>query len=475
MAALLVGFLLLVLVIFGFHRRLLHFLVFLIFFELVLGGSGRYVELSDFISFRKALFVFTWLLFVVFWFYRRTRPRFPLWSFRGSCYASLLAVFTFLFFGLGIGILHGNDLGFILADSQGFLFLTLSIPLCYFAWRAHITVDFFLAVLVGSTSLYGLLKGLLFFGLQTGYFGASYLADLLQESANQQVVIDLMGSHYRMNSVGDAFLMLSFPILVAVASSARGLRVKLAASTGIVFVLLGLFASGTRALWWGALLGLVLLVALARSHQRLKVVAGILVVIFVASQIFSGAYGSTTARIASAFNAFEGGDDFRVHQINVLYEMARERPFLGQGFGAIAPEVSMHRNNPYIFEMETVAFLMKMGILGCAAWLVLFVWLLNALFRVSRSLTDPMHVMVAKSLCGGTLAILFAGSTNPWLSVAVGMGACAFLFVVTDLLRQEIPLPEEDAKTASRASRGPFGLFANSSPINGAPKANRHS
>jgi len=265
--------------------------------------------------------------------------------------------------------------------------------------------------------------------------------------------------------------MFAFPVLVGVASSAKRLRAKLAASAGILFVLLGLVASGTRALWLGAFLGLVVLVALAGSRYKVKIAAGVLVSLLFASQIFAGTFSTLTSKIATTFDIYDYSNAFRVRQTGVLLRMAREHPVLGQGFGAIAPEVSLHPERPYTFEMETVAFLMKMGIVGCLAWAVLFGWLLYTFLRTSWLLTNPVHAMVAKALCGGVLAILFAGSTNPWLSIAVGMGTCAFIVVVTDLLRREIAPSPEVAKAAPRAALSRIDSLA-PSPTKMAP-ANR--
>lgn len=471
----LIGGLLLALGVVWARGVFLHFIVLLAFAELILGGSGRYIELSDLLSFRKALFLFTWLLFVVLWIYDRRKPAFPLRSFRGSYYASLLAIFTFLFFGLGIGILRGNQLDFVFGDAQGFLFLTLSIPLCYFAWRAKIDVEFFLGAYLAATSIYALLKVLLHLGVQSGYFGVAFMADMLQQSTGQVVAIDLIGSQYRVASVGDVFLMFAFPILVGIASSAQRLRTKLAASAGTLFVLFALVVSGFRGLWLGAFLGLVVLVALAGSKHRLKIAAGILAGLLLASQIFAGTFRNVTSRIASTFEVFEGGEAFRVHQTKVLLRMAREHPVLGHGFGAIAPEVSgrtVRRESPYAFEVQTVALLMKMGIVGCLAWVVLFGWLLYTLLRTSWLLTNQLHAMVAKALCGGILAILFAAWTDPWLSSAVGMGTCAFIVVVADLLRRGIAPAPEVVKAAPRPAQSRIDSLARTSPTKMAP-ANR--
>lgn len=472
-AGFLSGLLLATLLVLALHHRLFHFLVFVVFFELILGGSGRYIEISDLLSPRKALFVFIWLLFLVLWLYDSRKPAFPIRSFRSSWFASVLAIATVLLFGLGLGLLRGNNMEFVVGDSQGFIFLTLAIPLCYFARRGKISVEFFLWTFLGATSLYGLLKGIVYFGVQLGYIGGAFLADLIQETTNQLVLINLTASEYRINSVGDAFLMFGLPILVGVASSVRRRSAKLAAIAGVLSVLVGLVASDTRALWLGAILGLVVLVVLAGLNYKLKITAWILAGIFVSSLAFPGIFRNTTSRLSTAFDTSEFGNALRVRQMNVLFSMAREHPVLGHGFGSIAPEVSLHPDKPYVFEMETVAFYMKMGIVGCAAWAALFGWLLLTLVKMSRSLPNPLHAMVARALCGGIVGILFAGSTNPWLSVAVGMGTCAFIVVVADLLRQQIATPQAVAKAASTVNLALLGSMAQPARFRAVPARQR--
>jgi O-antigen ligase len=201
-----------------------------------------------------------------------------------------------------------------------------------------------------------------------------------------------------------------------------------------VAVLAGLISAGTRALWLGTVLGVVVLGALAQGSYRLLLAVGVLVALLLASAIVPGMFQSVVSRVGSVTDTSEFGNALRLKQIDVLLDMSREHPFIGNGFGTIAPDITLHPDKPYIFEMETVAFYMKMGAIGCLLWVAFFGWLLFTLAKISRVLTNPLRAMIARALCGGCVGILFAGSTNPWLSLAVGMGACTFIVVVRDLL-----------------------------------------
>jgi hypothetical protein len=465
----LVGFLLLAVGILAaaFIRKfgILHLVVALVFLELILGGSGRVYEFTSFFSVRKVLFILTWILFLLLG--ASDPQRFVIW-FRSASFArraSLIGVATFIFFGLGVGLYRGNRPDYIINDASGFTFITLSLPIGYFARIGKMKLEFLLGVALGASALFGLIKGIVFSGAQLGYFDFSYVIDLLQNEARQAVSVRTTTGMVRLATVGDIFFVFALPLCVAIGVSTKRWRTRWMAFAGTGALIWGLFASGSRGCWLGSLIGVSVLFALAKLQHKLKIFALVIIGAVVVLQLFPTTIGTTSEWITLAFSSREYNNLARVEQARILIDAGLEHPIIGNGFGHTLPNLVRSYENPYAFELETLAFFMKMGILGCAIWLAFFAWLLNNLLKLSQRLPDPVHAMIARGLCGGLVSLVAASSANPYISGAPGMGILALTAVSADLfLRQVAAARIEGAKVASPASMVRFARVPRFTP-----------
>ncbi|HEV2348443.1 MAG TPA: O-antigen ligase family protein [Terriglobia bacterium] len=416
----------------------LHFVVTLVFLELILGGSGRVYEFNDFFSIRKVLFLLVWILFLVL---SASNPqRFATW-FRSASWArgaSLLGVATFIFFGLGVGIFRGNRLDYITADASGLTFITLSIPLGYFASLEKMKVKFLLGVVLGASSFFGLVKGIVFSGARLGYFDFGYVINLIQNEANQAVSARNSLGMDRMSTVGDIFLMFSLILCIATVFAAKRWRTREIVFAGIAALIWGLFASGSRGLWLGSVIGIAVIFALVKFGHRLKILALIAIGTIALLQLFPQTLQDTSEWVQLAFNLREYNNLDRVEQAPILISAGMEHPLIGNGFGHTLPNLVRSYEAPYAFELLYLALFMKMGILGCALWLVFLSGLLLNLLKMSKSLPNPANAMVAVGLCAGIISVLAVSAADPYLAGPPGMGILALSAVVLDHFREQV-------------------------------------
>jgi O-Antigen ligase len=432
----------------------LHFVVALVLFELILGGSGRVYQFNDFFSIRKVLFILIWALFLLL---SASNPhRFITWFRSASCsrWASLLGVATLLFFGFGVGLFRGNRLDYIINDASGFTFITLCLPIGFFSKIEKITVKFVLGVVLVASAIFGLLKGVIFSGAQLGYFDYRYLVDLLQSEANQTVSVRTTTGIIRMATIGDVFFVFAFPLCVAIGVSTKRWQTRAMAFAAAGAIVWGLFASGTRGCWLASFIGISVLITLAKVGHRLKILALVFTGAIFVLQLFPQTFKNTSQLIDLAFNTREQGNVVRVEQAGILIDAGLEHPFIGNGFGHTLTNLTRSDQAPYSFELEWLALFMKMGILGSAIWVAFFGWLLHTLLKFSKSLPDPLDSMIARGICGGFVGVLAVSAANPYFSGAAGMGISAVAVVVADLFGQEVALARSKAALVAPPESG---------------------
>ncbi|MDR6671377.1 O-antigen ligase family protein [Rhizobium sp. 1399] len=220
---------------------------------------------------------------------------------------------------------------------------------------------------------------------------------------------------------------------------------------------LGIIVSYTRGIWLAVVVGMLLLtVALIRSlrgrqisrilvFQPLLVSGAALILavgIAMAVSSLTGEPSSLSARFSlSVFDTEsdkldstadnvvndEGASD-RFKQAEKLFEMWRERPIFGYGYGAYAKDLVRHQDRPFLYEMVPFALLMKLGAVGFGLYLL---FMLFVAYRVWCLI--PTHP-VAPALLSGFVSYILQVHTNPVFYSLTGMFIFSFLIMLWMLL-----------------------------------------
>lgn len=205
---------------------------------------------------------------------------------------------------------------------------------------------------------------------------------------------------------------------------------------GVVLFGTALLVTYTRSLWLATAIALVLAQVVSRPDARFfdarAFAIALLGLASVAASLLlfaGGADGgllSTVAeRVATTFS--DTSADERYEQVEPLISAWQSSPLWGKGFGAAA---SLIRSDdaPYSYELTMLALLMKMGIVGVSSLVVATLALWASAWSKGRARTHAQPRRFSAALAS-IVALLLAGSTNPFLLNFVGMSALSFLFV----------------------------------------------
>lgn len=181
-----------------------------------------------------------------------------------------------------------------------------------------------------------------------------------------------------------------------------------------IFYTLTIYATGTRAFLYVALL--VLSISLLRHRRVLFVLALpiVIVVILVGAQMLEGI---RLFEVASEFDS----ESARFEQFFSLLRLYADFPVFGAGFGAQA-DILRSDVAPYSYELTYVALLAKLGSLGFIGFLIISFFLIKIAINIFPRKKVEIFLILA--------SLLFITSTNPYLINFVGMTIVSFLIAV---------------------------------------------
>jgi O-antigen ligase len=252
----------------------------------------------------------------------------------------------------------------------------------------------------------------------------------------------------RLYMSGDFWLMFALPLLVSFALATKSARMKALLYAAIAVLFVGLVSSETRGLWLAALLALGVVFWLSNVASRMKIAVILPFILLGVLALSRDFLPSVKERFTASFDFEEDSSNRgKISQFQPLMDMARKHIILGNGFGSFAHDhPGVDPRQPWGYELQPVAFLMKIGIVGCGVWVGFLAWVLWDLWRSYKRAEDPAHQLLAKGFIAATLGMIFVSGTNPTFATSGGMGCLTFTAVVADMLRQQISVqkPKED-------------------------------
>ena len=381
--------------------------IFCLFFaELILGGRGRIISIHDFLPLRLGVGMFLVLAFVLGWFADGRATKFELRKSRACILAGVIGAGTFLFFGMFLGHVYRNSGDYITAEARGFIFLAGALPLLFFVTRKKADFSFVVGCFLWILCIFAAAKSFGYVLVLTQRMSVKDLATMVEEAIPQETISGSMSPMIpmpRFYMASDVFLMFALPLFVslALAAKTRRTRIILYGAIGIVFV--SLVASQSRGLWVAVLLELGVVFWLSNAGGKLKIVVIVPLILMGIFAFSTDFLPSVQQRITTTFNFKEDPSNRgRIMQYHPLMDMAKKHIILGNGFGSFAHDhPGPDPLQPWGYELQPVALLMKMGIVGSALWVLFLVWLLYRLWRIYRRAEDPAHRVLAKGLIAG--------------------------------------------------------------------------
>jgi putative inorganic carbon (hco3(-)) transporter len=250
-----------------------------------------------------------------------------------------------------------------------------------------------------------------------------------------------------------AFLVLSFPFSIYLANKSSASKLTyLFYYPSVLIILFGLVVTFSRGAWLAAVASLGIYLILHRKKAQGKVfIQTVSILLFCSLFVAITDLALVRGNCESFRNALVGrfeslfsyGEDFvfRVSQYRVAFDIFREFPLWGIGFGQYTslfqkyqvltiPGINVHTaDNIYLM------FLIEVGSVGCIVHLFLFFFLLRLFFQCWKKESPPRASLFAayfSSLSGLLFHMFFwDGLNNPslrigfWLLVGVGLATCS--------------------------------------------------
>ena len=123
-------------------------------------------------------------------------------------------------------------------------------------------------------------------------------------------------------------------------------------------------------------------------------------------------------------------DDIRYEQVAALTDAIMKNPWLGGGMGAQTDYIRSD-DAPWMYELSVLALYMKIGIVG-AAWLIAVFVLFGGGRRADVRRHQPLSANFRRALSrivALLFCIVFSGNTNPYLFSMLGWGLLMFTYV----------------------------------------------
>ncbi|MEK7618836.1 MAG: O-antigen ligase family protein, partial [Patescibacteria group bacterium] len=432
--------------------------------ELILDSKG-YLFSLDVFSFPVSLRMGLFAAVLGVWVVHCIRDR-GIWrnSFRTLPLVPLVALVLAFLWGVVWGVVQNNDTGKLFRDANGWLYFLL-LPV-------------FMAVLSDRKTWMrlALVAGGAFFAQTLLVLKTFYLL------GHQGFGFDLLYSFYRWirtTGIGEVVTMdfgftrvffqsqifTGFAVCMGLVLLSRVRSFTLIARMGLVLALSSLIASLSRSFFMAIGVGVVVWIVLSlrdgirvsrlvRSGVLFLASAGVafaLLFVIAIVPIPSPEAGFGWDALAKRFQNLDSEEAAasRWKLLPALIETIREQPILGHGFGKTVTYLSSDprladQGTPapfttFTFEWGYLDFFVKLGILGGAAVIIFFLWVLVRLLRAAahmRALHDPWHP-VATSLAVGYVFLLTTHFFTPYLVHPLGIGIVLCLIAFSNLIEKD--------------------------------------
>lgn len=416
--------------------------------ELVVGSQGYLLAITGpvAISLRLGLFAVVGLATLV-WILRQ-RSIAVLHTRYWKWYLALVAV-------LGVAMLtamwHGNTLGNIFLDANGYLFIAMVIPFTQ-ALRSKADIQqVCLVMLAALTMLVVQTVAILFVFSHLAAF-QYYLPELYRWLRDFRLAEITMQENHFTRVFFQSHLYVLFGFILASCSFILKYAVRWSAGLlGITLTLI--FVSYSRSFWVATILVLGSLCILAYRQRRhwsfigttlLSMAIGYVVVLGIINLPLFGSGAAVnigdllTDRTKDATTDIGGGS--RMALLWPLAKAATEHPLLGSGFGT---EVTYATKDPralatnptglyttYAFEWGYLDLWLKLGLVGTVLYLSIIGALVTRLWyqqRAATLLTDRVYLLTAAV---GTVALGIVHLLTPYLNHPLGIG---WIILVTSI------------------------------------------
>ncbi|MBI4239668.1 glycosyltransferase, partial [Candidatus Uhrbacteria bacterium] len=463
-----IGFVAVTALVFLLSLKSLAFGIMAVAAELVIGSKGHLfaLELGGFtLSIRMALFLVVFGSWLLYLFKNHERFLFV----RSFVFRWYLVLMGFVCWGVLIGVLNNNGLGALFKDANAWIFFLLAFPL-FDAIRSHHALSHLWSVVTSALIAQLLKVGIVVYIMTHKSFGYEVLYPFyrwIRETGVGEITQFPWGAlrvFFQSGLYPFLFIFIAIPLVLVLTRSNTTVaffsghwRMVVLLSGCIAAVLL----SFSRSFWLaGACMIVALLVFLAVSGRwkelgRITLVGGaslsvallaIAAITFIPIPSQTGGIGLDAFAKRFVDIDSEAAAASRWNLLPVLSHSIRENPLLGYGFGKAVTYISFdprvrEQNSAgtfttYSFEWGWLDFVVKLGIGGLIAYVLLLAAIARQGYRLLKKKTETVLVSgLLLGLCALSLVHVF----TPYLNHPLGIAVVLIASLVFTVLARKIP------------------------------------
>jgi len=320
--------------------------------------------------------------------------------------SAIKALLICLCSGLAIGFWVINNqsfsISYAIGQYQGFFTTFLVCGILIFAYLQKKTQSsyIFKAIIIGNL-LYCIFKISVVALVYLRILSFQGFLNIMNYFGVEPITLEILPRLIRVQTISDVLT----PFLILVVTKESPLHKKYKYTILLIFIV-SLFLSYARLLWIVAIFSLIMNSPKMRiSTKNLGAIVAMIII-----TVLSLLYFPLNIIVDRFFsNDTYASDTARSTQIKGLLVYFEEKPILGHGLGSYVPGLLRDNLAPYTYEVQWLAFLMQLGVLGLILLLfILFAGLVFIIYR-SESTTWPFMYIVW----------LLMSFTNPYLTSSV--------------------------------------------------------
>jgi len=215
----------------------------------------------------------------------------------------------------------------------------------------------------------------------------------------------------------------------------------------------GIFAAQARGFFLGTLAGALLFVVMLLKHRRFYLLI-ILAIVILGIGLGTGVV--LQSDITKSFGywkgteIFEGGMEYRIRQADMLLTRFDNNWVEGTGLGSFDPDYEGYADwqpRPYLYELEYLNLLAKLGVVGISLWLAAFFFLFVGCLRAVRKAVKPEHRGFVLGLTAGLVALMVGSFVQTgYSSVSFHLYIVLMLLVLSALRSPQLAVPPPGAQ-----------------------------
>lgn len=353
----------------------------------------------------------------------------------------LVSLICFALFYVLIGLLRGNEPNYILKDSLGLFYYAVGFLIIPFLDKKE--------------QIFNLLKVLFISTLFVNVFLMVTEAMLINNAIPVDVVNLLVAGNnlglYLVNISNTPFyrIMLRAGIFVqmgAVLSFSMLFLKKHRRYKSYLFCfaacLIGLIILFARGYWIGFLVSVFIVMLYNMKNKEIRTMFVVFFAMLAIISIFTGVANirfenAFVDRFISSFNFVEDESNMiRVEQFDMLKNKVLEHPFIGGGYGTYIEGYSRDPDQPYYFELDYMAMLMKFGLIGFVVLAGLFFKIFKSEYDAIKLIEDKEVKAVGIGVFASVMGLLVTAATNPFLNGVLGNFIVLYSMILFNLIKK---------------------------------------